>query len=113
MASFSRKPPAPSNAQDFIAAADHLPTPEPALTAEAELQPKKKEPRSQASARQKRRPWEGLDPKATPKNVFNLRLNDYHLAILRHLAEQDEDASMQRICKKILLPEIERRIQTK
>jgi hypothetical protein len=106
MASFSRKPPSPTSVQDFIAAADQPTT--PTLVA---AQPKRKtKRRSQApTPRRAKRLWEGLDPKATAKNVFNLRLNDYHLAILRHLAEQDEDASMQRICKKILLPELERR----
>lgn len=56
------------------------------------------------------KPWEGLDPTERARNVFNLRLNDHDLAILRHLAEQNEDLSMQKVAKRILVPELRRRV---
>lgn len=60
----------------------------------------------------KQKPWDKFDKKAPPKNTFNLRLNDYYMTLLRHLADQDEDLSMHKICKKILLPELERLAKT-
>ena len=123
--SFSRKPPA--TADEFIAAADMPPAPstptpppapaakpahpeQPRATASTPPAPRPTEPaRRQAPAK----PWERFDRKATAKNVFNLRLNDYYLAIIRHLAEQEEEISMQRVCKRILLPELEKRVGAK
>lgn len=57
--------------------------------------------------------WAGFNRKATAKNLFNLRLNDYYLEILRHLAKVDDETSMQKIVKEILLPELERRVAEK
>ena len=51
-------------------------------------------------------PWEGLDKKAVPRTTFNLRLNDYELALLRALAEQ-RDVSMQKLSKRLLIPALE------
>ena len=34
------------------------------------------------------RPWQAFEKKAVPRTTFNLRLNDYELALLRWLAEQ-------------------------
>ena len=51
-------------------------------------------------------PWEGLDKKAVPRTTFNLRLNDYELALLRTLAEQ-RDVSMQKLSKRLLIPALE------
>jgi hypothetical protein len=120
--SFSRKPPA--TADEFIAAADAppalaTPAPTPATAAKAVHQelprPTPTPPATVRPAEPTRRqapakPWERFDRKATAKNVFNLRLNDYYLAIIRHLANQEEDSSMQRVCKRILLPELEKRV---
>lgn len=60
-------------------------------------------------SRARAKAWENYKRKATAKNIFNLRLNDYYLAILRHLADQDDETSMQQIVKDILLPELEKR----
>lgn len=51
-------------------------------------------------------PWEAWDKKAVPRTTFNLRLNDYELALLRWLAEQ-RDESMQRVSKRLLIPALE------
>ena len=53
------------------------------------------------------RPWEAWDKKAVPRTTFNLRLNDYELALLRWLAEQ-RDESMQKVAKRLLIPALER-----
>lgn len=58
--------------------------------------------------RSRKKPWEGMNPKAASKNVFNLRLNDYHWTMLRHLAEES-DKPLQQVVKDILLPELEKR----
>jgi len=51
-------------------------------------------------------PWEKHDPEAVPRHNVSVRLNDYHLEMLRYLAK-DADTSQQKIMKKILLPAIE------
>ncbi len=51
-------------------------------------------------------PWEGLEKKAVPRTTFNLRLNEYELALLRWLAEQREE-SMQKVAKRVLIPALE------
>ena len=71
-----------ANAQKFIDAANN------GMTASSDL------------------PWEGLDKKAVPRTTFNLRLNDYELALLRALAEQ-RDISMQKLSKRLLIPALE------
>jgi hypothetical protein len=53
------------------------------------------------------RPWHAFEKKAVPRTTFNLRLNDYELALLRWLAEQREE-SMQKIAKRVLIPALER-----
>jgi len=120
---FSRKPPA--TADEFIAAADAMPAPAAKVTHPPAAEPRSAppapvvvatpapRPAPREAPRQRvptGKPWEQFDCKATAKNVFNLRLNDYYLAIIRHLAEQEEDSSMQRVCKRILLPELEKRV---
>jgi hypothetical protein len=55
------------------------------------------------------KPWEGLDPRGRRARVFNLKLTDHDLAILRWLAEQNKDLSMQKIARRILVPELHRR----
>ena len=55
------------------------------------------------------KPWDNFDRRGSANRVFNLRLNDYWWAILHHLGEQEEDKSMQKIVKEILLPELEKR----
>jgi len=37
-------------------------------------------------------PWHAFEKKAVPRTTFNLRLNDYELALLRWLAEQREES---------------------
>jgi hypothetical protein len=56
------------------------------------------------------KPWEGLDPDERAIYNFTLRINSHDLAILRWLASQSEDLSMQKIIKRILVPEIRRRV---
>ncbi len=51
-------------------------------------------------------PWRGLDPKAKPTSGINLRLNDYQLALIRFVAEQEE-RSQQQVIKRVLVPGLE------
>lgn len=51
-------------------------------------------------------PWEQFDPEEKPKHNVSVRLNDYHLAMLRWAAEE-ADVSQQKILKRILVPAIE------
>lgn len=52
-------------------------------------------------------PWAKFDPKETPKYNVSVRLNDYHLEMLRYLSEA-LDNSQQRILRKQLIPIIEK-----
>jgi hypothetical protein len=54
-------------------------------------------------------PWAAFDPEALPKYSVSIRLNDYHMAMLRHLAEE-EDRSQQKILRSILLPALEEKV---
>ena len=56
------------------------------------------------------RPWQAFEKKAIPRTTFNLRLNDYELALLRWLAEQ-RDESMQKVAKRVLIPALERLVE--
>lgn len=53
------------------------------------------------------RPWAKFDPKDAPKYNVSVRLNDYHLEMLRYVADA-QDTSQQRILRKNLIPLIER-----
>lgn len=53
------------------------------------------------------RPWSKFNPKDAPKYNVSVRLNDYHLEMLRYLSET-LDNSQQRILRKHLIPVIER-----
>ena len=55
-------------------------------------------------------PWDAYNKKAVPRTTFNLRLNDYELALLRHLAAQ-RDESMQKVAKRALIPVLEQLVQ--
>ena len=55
-------------------------------------------------------PWDAYDKKAVPRTTFNLRLNDYELALLRHLAVQRAE-SMQKVAKRALVPVLEQLVQ--
>ena len=55
-------------------------------------------------------PWDAYDKKAVPRTTFNLRLNEYELALLRRLAEQ-RDESMQKVAKRALIPVLEQWVQ--
>lgn len=55
-------------------------------------------------------PWAAEDPKARADQVFSLRLNRFEMVLLRHLAEQNEDLSMQKIVRRALVPELRRRV---
>lgn len=116
MGRFSRSAPRPRSADEFVAGAEtHAEsTDEPQHQAERTATSQHRAPREGTSRGPRKRnavpqcPWERFSKKATAKNIFNLRLNDYYLAILRHLAAHDEDRSMQQIVKEIVLPELER-----
>ena len=54
--------------------------------------------------------WEKYDPEDVPRHNVSVRLNDYHLEMLRYLAQQ-ADTSQQKILKKILLPVIEQQVE--
>lgn len=53
-------------------------------------------------------PWAGYDRNAPAKITLSIRVNDYHLAMIRHLAEQG-DTTQNRLLRRLLLPEIEAR----
>lgn len=53
-------------------------------------------------------PWEEFDPAADPKHNVSVRLNDYQLAILRHLSKR-MDVSQQKVLNRILIPALEKR----
>ena len=50
--------------------------------------------------------WTDLDPNAPPKNSLSIRVNDYHLAMIRHLTDT-QDTTQNRLLRRLLLPEIE------
>jgi hypothetical protein len=56
------------------------------------------------------RPWQAFEKKAVPRTTFNLRLNDYELALLRWLAAQREE-SMQKVAKRVLIPALEHLVE--
>ena len=51
-------------------------------------------------------PWVGLDRNAPPKNTLSIRVNDYHLAMIRKIAEA-QDTTQNRLLRRLLLPTIE------
>lgn len=55
-------------------------------------------------------PWEGLDPGEVARFTFQLRLNAHDLAILRHLGALPDGFSMQQVARRILVPELRRRV---
>jgi hypothetical protein len=55
-------------------------------------------------------PWEQFDPEEIPKYNVSVRLNDYHMAMLRYLASE-EDRSQQKILRGILVPAIEEKAE--
>ncbi|MDH5675251.1 MAG: hypothetical protein OEZ06_24235 [Myxococcales bacterium] len=56
------------------------------------------------------KPWEGLDPAAKPSKGFNVRLNEYELALLRYVAERD-GRSAQKTIKRVLIAALEAKVQ--
>ena len=55
-------------------------------------------------------PWEKFDPEELPKYNVSVRLNDYHMAMLRYLASH-EDRSQQKILRSILVPALEEKAE--
>jgi hypothetical protein len=51
-------------------------------------------------------PWAAFDPGDAPKYNVSVRLNDYHLEMLRYLAGA-QDTSQQRVLRKQLIPLLE------
>ena len=127
MGKFSLAPPAPRTPEEFIKAADTNTNTNTNTKGNTDITPvmhSQNPQRGRMTGKTRARkaeleerviekeniPWDGFRRKATSNIVFNLRLNDYYMAILRYLAEQDEDAvPMQQIVKQILLPELEKR----
>ena len=54
-------------------------------------------------------PWDDLDSKAKPTVGINLRLNEYELAIIRHIS-QLEERSIQKTIKRHLIPALVQQI---
>jgi len=110
MSSFTRSAPRPRSAEEFIASAGKT---HDDTDTEADISintaSKVISQKTRKSLTKREKPWEAFRKKETARNIFNLRINNYYLAILRYLAEQDEDVSMQGIVKEILLPELEKR----
>ena len=50
--------------------------------------------------------WSGLDRNAPAKVTLSIRVNEYHLAMIRHLAET-QDTTQNRLLRRLILPEIE------
>ncbi len=50
--------------------------------------------------------WSGLDRNAAPKVTLSIRVNDYHLAMIRHVVET-QDTTQNRLLRRLLLPTIE------
>lgn len=63
-----------------------------------------------AKHRDQAKPWEKHDPEAPPRYNVAVRLNDYHLEVLRFLAKHD-DVSQQKVLNRILIPVLEERIE--
>jgi len=63
-----------------------------------------------AKHRDQTRPWEKHDPEALPRYNVAVRVNDYHLEMLRFLAKHD-DVSQQKVLNRILVPILEERIE--
>ncbi len=53
------------------------------------------------------RPWDKHDPDALPRYNVSVRLNDYHLEMIRYLSET-LDMSQHKILRNQVLPAIER-----
>lgn len=101
---FSKNPRAEAEAK-FIKGADYYPPDTPTEPVEsAAVLPLKVEPEGA-------KPWEGLDPKGTARNDVHLRLNDHEMAKLRWVVEQNEDLSIQKVVRRILVPGLQRRIE--
>ena len=52
-------------------------------------------------------PWEQHDPAAKPKHNVSIRVNDYHLELLRHAA-QVADQSQGKLLRELVIPELEK-----
>ena len=50
--------------------------------------------------------WDKYDPEEAPRHNVSIRLNDYHLEMLRYLAKQ-ADTSQQKVLRKVVVPAIE------
>lgn len=53
-------------------------------------------------------PWDQYDPEELPRYNVSVRLNAYHLEMLRYLSKA-ADRSQSKILRDILIPELERR----
>lgn len=62
--------------------------------------------RERRGAEEEPPPWEGQDPEALPRYNVSIRLNDYHMAMLRYLA-QTLDISQQKLLRGCVLPAVE------
>lgn len=80
-------------------------TPQPAV--EARIDPSAVEAFA-AAVRDRRdsKPWDKHDRKAPPRYNVSVRLNDYHLEMLRYLAKT-QDISQQKILRRQLVSAIE------
>jgi hypothetical protein len=98
MPSFSAKPAPPTDAaaQEWISKAP---------VGAGRAAEKASEAKAKAATKPAR-PWEELDPRAPAAKAFNLRLNEYELALLRTCAEA-EFCSQQALAKRILVRALE------
>jgi hypothetical protein len=56
-------------------------------------------------------PWSNYNKKSVKKKVFNLKINDYYLEVIRHLSNPEEGISMQNIVQEIIIKELDKRIK--
>ena len=52
-------------------------------------------------------PWEQFDPTDKPKHNVSIRVNDYHLELLRY-ASQVADQSQGKVLRELVIPELEK-----
>ena len=121
---FSRTPPKPSTAEEFIAAADAPPAPvpttpapvpiapAPTMASDHVVAPKAVRRRSAPHQSGADKPWEQFPRKARSRKIFNLRFNDYYWAVLNHIKAKrqsvdGEEISLHTICQELLFNALE------
>jgi hypothetical protein len=56
-------------------------------------------------------PWQTHNKKSIKKKLFNLKINDYYLEVIRYLANPEEGVSMQNVIQEILIKELDKKVK--